>query len=189
MSANQAVHRMKTRVPQSGDKTRFPALTGRDRSIAKNKFKRNRAVEGGFRIAVMAAILRVDPTRLRTAAAAQADVGTFVSGMGTGQSMASGGTGMSGLLSEAACQFAGTVFDAAAGAVHDELTAHSTNLSAAADHYRRVDEEFGRRLRKLARRLSRRRDRLNSSPGRPPVGDHSSGGGRSRQPLDAVTVT
>jgi hypothetical protein len=34
-----------TRVPQSGDKTRFPALTGRDRSIAKNGFERNRAVE------------------------------------------------------------------------------------------------------------------------------------------------
>jgi hypothetical protein len=98
----------------------------------------------------MGARLRVDPRRLREAAHAQAEVSTFVSSMGTGQAMASAGTGMSGLLSEAACQYAGTVFDTAAGAVHDELTAHSANLSAAADHYHRVDEEFGRRLRKPA---------------------------------------
>ncbi|MCW2589116.1 MAG: secretion-associated protein [Mycobacterium sp.] len=92
----------------------------------------------------------VDPTHLCTAAQAQADVGTFVSGMTNGQSMASGGAGMSGLLSETACQFAGTMFDTAASAVHEELTDHSTKLSAAADHYHRMDEEFGRRLRKFA---------------------------------------
>jgi hypothetical protein len=96
------------------------------------------------------ATLRVDPSRLREAARAQAAVGTFVSGMGTGQSMASAGTAMSGLLSEAACQFAGSMFDTATSAVHDELTAHSTNLSAAAEQYHRTDEEFARRLRKLA---------------------------------------
>jgi hypothetical protein len=99
---------------------------------------------------VMGATLRVDPAHLRTAATAQADVGTFVAGMGTGQSMASASTGVSGLLSEVACQFAGTTFDTAADTVNDELTAHSTNLSAAADQYHRTDEEFARRLRKLA---------------------------------------
>ena len=93
--------------------------------------------------------MRVDPEQLRTAAAAQAKVGTFVSGLAAGQSMASAGTGMSGLLSEGACQFAGATFDTAAGAVHDELEAHSTSLSAAADLYHRTDEDFGRRLRKL----------------------------------------
>jgi hypothetical protein len=97
----------------------------------------------------MAATLRVDPEQLRKAAAAQAEVGTFVSGIVSGQPMASAAAGMSGLLSEAACHFAGTAFTTAATAVHDELTAHSANLSAAADHYHRTDEEFGSRLRKL----------------------------------------
>ena len=97
----------------------------------------------------MGGTLRVDPEHLRTAAAAQAKVGTFVSGMAAGQSVASAGSGMSGLLSAGACQFAGTTLDTAAGAVHEELTAHSTNLSAAADLYHRTDEDFGRRLRNL----------------------------------------
>jgi hypothetical protein len=97
----------------------------------------------------MGGTLRVDPEHLRTAAAAQVKVGTYVSGMATGQSMASAGAGMSGLLSGGACQFAGTAFDTAAGAVHDELAAHSTKLSAAADRYHRTDEDFGRRLRNL----------------------------------------
>ena len=91
--------------------------------------------------------MQVDPNRLREAARQQADIGTFVFGMGTGQSVASAGTGMSDLLSETACQFAGTMFDTAASAVHEELTDHSTKLSAAADHYQRADEEFGRRLK------------------------------------------
>ena len=94
--------------------------------------------------------MRVDPERLRRAAAAQTEVGTFVSGMAMGQSMASAATGMSGLLSEGACQVAGATFDAAAGAVHEELTAHSTKLSAAADRYQQIDEELGRRLGKIA---------------------------------------
>jgi hypothetical protein len=98
----------------------------------------------------MGATLRVDPARLRTAAEAQTEVSTFVSGMATGQSMTHAGSGMSGLLTEGACQFAGTIFDTAATAVHEELTAHSANLSSAADHYHRTDEELGRRLRKIA---------------------------------------
>lgn len=97
----------------------------------------------------MGGTLRVDPEHLRTAAAAQTEVGTFVSGMATGQSMASAGAGMSGLLSEGACEFAGVAFDTAAGKVHDELTAHSAKLTAAADRYHRTDEDFGRRLREL----------------------------------------
>jgi hypothetical protein len=94
--------------------------------------------------------LLVDPTHLRNAAQAQADVGTFVSAMNNGQSVASGGAGMSGLLSETACQFAGALLDSAASTVHEALTDHSTKLGAAADHYHRMDEEFGRRLRKFA---------------------------------------
>jgi hypothetical protein len=97
----------------------------------------------------MGGTLRVDPEHLRTAAAAQAEVGTFVSGMAAGPSVARAGAGMSSLLSEAACQFAGAALDTAARAVHEELTAHSTKLSAAADRYHQTDEDFGRRLRKL----------------------------------------
>lgn len=98
----------------------------------------------------MGGTLRVDPARLRTAAAAQTEVGTFVSGMATGQSVATAGTGMSGLLTEGACQFASTMFDTATTAVHEELSAHSTNLSSAADQYHRTDEDLGRRLSKIA---------------------------------------
>ena len=57
---------------------------------------------------------------------------------------------MSGLLSEAACQFAGTLLDTAASTVHEALTDHSTKLGTAADHYRRMDEEFGHRLSTFA---------------------------------------
>jgi hypothetical protein len=70
--------------------------------------------------------------------------------MSNGQSMATGGAGMPGLLSEAACRVAGSILDTAASAIHGELTDHSTKLSAAADHYHRTDEELGRRLRKFA---------------------------------------
>jgi hypothetical protein len=97
----------------------------------------------------MAATLRVDPAQLRGAATAQADVSTFVAGMGVGQSMAGARSAMSGLLTEGACQLAGTIFDAAASAVRDELTAHSVNLSTAADRYQRMDEDLGRSLRTL----------------------------------------
>ena len=97
----------------------------------------------------MAATLRVDPAQLRSAAAAQAEVSTFVAGMGVGQSMAR--SGMSGLLTEGACQLAGAIFDTAASAVRDELTAHSAHLSTAADRYQRMDEDLGRSLRTLTR--------------------------------------
>lgn len=98
----------------------------------------------------MAATLRVDPARLRAAAAAEAQVGDSVSRMGVGRSLFDAADGMPGLLSGAACQFAGAIFDAAAGRVRDELSTHSGKLSTAADHYHRADDELGRRLRRLA---------------------------------------
>lgn len=104
----------------------------------------------GFRIVYVGAVLRVDPTRLRIAAAAQSDVGAYVLGMAAGPSMANAGTGMSGLLVEQACQLAAARFDAAATAVHDELTAHAKNLSAAADSYHHTDGDLGRRLGTIA---------------------------------------
>ena len=98
----------------------------------------------------MGATLRVDPAQLRNAAKAQADVATVISGLGSGQAVSTAGGRMAGLRSETACHFAGTVFDAAAGTVHDELTAHSINLSAAAERYHQADEKYARRLRSLA---------------------------------------
>ena len=98
----------------------------------------------------MGGVLRVDPARLRTAAAAESDVGAYVSGMAAGPSMADAGAGMSGLFVEQACQLAGTMFDAAATAVHDELAAHAKNLSAAADKYHQTDGDLGRRLGTIA---------------------------------------
>jgi len=96
-------------------------------------------------------MLRVDPARLRTAATAQSDVGTYVAAMAAGPSMVDAGSGMRGLLVEGACQFAGTMFDAAASAVYEELTAHSRRLSSAADRYHQTDGELGRRLSKIAK--------------------------------------
>lgn len=98
----------------------------------------------------MGAILRVDPARLRSAAEEQADVGTVISAMAPGESLTTAGSGVSGLVSETACRFAASVLDAATTAVHDELTAHTRNLSAAADQYHRVDAELGGRLRTFA---------------------------------------
>lgn len=98
----------------------------------------------------MGGVLQVNPDRLREVARAQADVGEFISDLGAGQSMTSAGSGVAGLLSEGACQFASSIVDTALGAVHEELTKHSTNLSTAADHYSRLDEELGRRLRRFA---------------------------------------
>lgn len=60
--------------------------------------------------------------------------------------MATAGDGVPGLLTEGACQFAGTTFDTATTAVHDELLSHSENLSAAADRYQRTDDALGQRL-------------------------------------------
>ncbi len=98
----------------------------------------------------MGGTLRVNPDSLRNAARAQTDVGQFVSDMGIGESMASAGTGVSGLLSEGACQFAGSIVDAELDNVHEELTSHSTKLSTAAEHYNRTDGELGRLLPKFA---------------------------------------
>jgi hypothetical protein len=95
----------------------------------------------------METTLLVDPTHLREAARAQADVGAFVSGMNSGASVAGGGAHVAGLESEGACTLLGGLLDDATAAVHEALSDHSAKLIRAADHYQRADEEFGRRLR------------------------------------------
>jgi hypothetical protein len=70
--------------------------------------------------------------------------------MAAGQPLASGASAMSGLQSGAACQFVATIFDDVSDKMSDELAAHAEKLSAAAEAYRRADEDLGRRLRHLA---------------------------------------
>ena len=95
--------------------------------------------------------MRVDPDRLLSAARAQTEVGAAVSGMAAAQPIVTAGAAMAGLASEAACQFAGSLFDTATSTVHTELTEHASKLSEAAAQYQRADEELGSRIRKVAR--------------------------------------
>lgn len=101
-------------------------------------------------IALMAETLRVDPERLRVAAAAQAHVSAYIASIGAGQSMARAVPAMAGLTSGEACRFATAVLDAAAKAVSADLTSHSERLSSAAERYHHTDSELGQRLRRIA---------------------------------------
>ncbi|MDV3125716.1 type VII secretion target [Mycobacterium sp. 21AC1] len=98
----------------------------------------------------MSAYVRVKPESLRTAAHAEAQVGDQVSRTDAGTATAVGATGMSGLRSGAACQFAGTTLDEAATRAGAELAAHSKNLLGAAGRYEQVDSAFGERLSQIA---------------------------------------
>lgn len=97
----------------------------------------------------MAATLRVDPERLRAAAAAQADVGTYVSGMHAGRSVADAVSAMPGLFSGEACRAVAALLDGAATAAGADLTEHAQRLSRAADNYHQTDSEAGRRLGRI----------------------------------------
>lgn len=94
----------------------------------------------------MASTLRVDPSRLVAAAAAESDVGAFVSAMAAGQTLSGAAGGVSNLHSGAAIEFAATVIDAVGAAITAELTTHANRLTAAADTYRCTDEALGARL-------------------------------------------
>ena len=98
----------------------------------------------------MASTLRVDPERLTAAAAAQADVGAYVSGMGAGRSLGAAAQAMAGLESGTACQSVAELVDDVAAEVGAALTAHSDRLVAAADIYRAADDSLARRLRRIA---------------------------------------
>ncbi|OPX12991.1 hypothetical protein B1790_01985 [Mycobacterium sp. AT1] len=93
--------------------------------------------------------LRVRPDQLRAAASVQAEIGSFLSSMRSGASVADAGTGMAGLLTEGACRSVSVLLDSAASVVHQELADHADKLTAAANHYRGTDEELGRRLAKF----------------------------------------
>jgi Excreted virulence factor EspC, type VII ESX diderm len=95
---------------------------------------------------VMASTLRVDPARLLVAASAEGDVGASVAAIAAGQCLAGAAGGVSQLRSGAAIDFAASALDNVSAAINDELTAHATKLSTAADTYRRADEGLGSQI-------------------------------------------
>lgn len=95
-------------------------------------------------------MLRVNPERLRSAAAEEAQLSGYLSSLGAGQSMAGAVSAMSGLQSAVACQFAGVAMDNFAGTLVEDVSSHAARLGMAADRYQQADAEFGRRLRRLA---------------------------------------
>ncbi len=96
--------------------------------------------------------MRVDPDRVTSAASAQSGVAAFLGGMQPGASMAAAAGALPGFRTSQACGVVGSVFDAAVSTVSRELADHADKLSTAADRYRALDEELGRRLRRFAER-------------------------------------
>ncbi|MBJ7386219.1 MAG: ESX-1 secretion-associated protein [Mycolicibacterium sp.] len=94
----------------------------------------------------MASSLRVDPSALCASAAADAEVAYFMSELPVAQSMTRAAAGLADLRSGSACRFVGDVLDGATRALTAELSTHSESLVAAAQRYRRADEDLGRRL-------------------------------------------
>ena len=95
----------------------------------------------------MASPSRVDPSALCATAATDSEVAGFVSELPVAQSMTRVAADLGDLVSGSACRFVGDVLDGVARALADELSTHSERLVAAAERYRRADEDLGRRLR------------------------------------------
>lgn len=95
----------------------------------------------------MASSLRVDPSALYASAATDAEVSAFMSELSVAQSMTRAAGYLADLRSGSACRFVGEVLDGVARALADELSTHSVRLVAAAQRYRRADEDLGRRVR------------------------------------------
>lgn len=98
----------------------------------------------------MSSTLRVDPSRLVAAAAAEGDVGAFVAAMAAGQVLAAAAESVSQLRTGAAIEFAASAIDRAGSVIDAELSVHADKLITAADTYRRTDERLGRRLGAIA---------------------------------------
>jgi hypothetical protein len=97
-------------------------------------------------MSVMASTLRVDPARLVAAAAAEGDVGKSVSMMAAGSTLSAAAGGVPDLLTGAALQIAASAIDNVSAMINEELTSHADKLTAAAETYRRADDDLGRRL-------------------------------------------
>jgi hypothetical protein len=94
----------------------------------------------------MASPSRVDPSALCATAATESEVAGFMSELHVAQSMARASGDLADLVSGSACRFVSDVLDGAARALADELSTHSECLVAAAERYRRADEDLGRLL-------------------------------------------
>lgn len=94
----------------------------------------------------MASSMRVDPSALCASAATNAEVARFMSELPVAQLMTRAAVDLADLRSGSACLFVGDVLDGVARALTDELSTHSERLVAAAQRYRRADEDLGRRL-------------------------------------------
>lgn len=90
--------------------------------------------------------LRVDPTRLTAAAAAEREIGATVGSLAAGDTLHGAAAGVSQLSTGAAMTAAATAVDQVGAAVSRELMAHAGKLTGAADSYRRADEALGQRL-------------------------------------------
>ena len=99
------------------------------------------------RVAAMASSLRVDPSALCATAATESGVAGFMAELPVAQSMTRAAGNLADLLSGSACRIVGDVLDDVARTLADELSTHSERLAAAAERYRRADEDLGRRLR------------------------------------------
>jgi hypothetical protein len=102
--------------------------------------------EHGHRVATMASSLRVDPSALCAAAATDSEVAGSMAELLVAQSMTCAAGDLADLRSGSACRFVGDVLDGVARALIDELSTHSERLVAAAERYRRAEEDLGRRL-------------------------------------------
>jgi hypothetical protein len=98
---------------------------------------------------VVTAPLHVDPEHLRSAAAAQSAVASYVSGLATGQSMSAAVQSMPGLAVHEACCATGALLDALANDIGTDVARHAELMTVAAAHYQRMDSELGRRLRRF----------------------------------------
>jgi hypothetical protein len=95
----------------------------------------------------MASSLRVDPSALYATATTESEVAGSMAELPVAQSMTRAAADLADLSSGSACRFVGDVLDDVARTLADELSTHSERLAAAAERYRRADEDLGWRLR------------------------------------------
>lgn len=100
----------------------------------------------------MAAILRVNPDALGSAAATQAEVAAAVSSLHVGASISAAGAALAGLSCGSACQQAGAALDGVAAVIATDLSAHAERLTRAATEYRSTDQEQAAKLQQVAGR-------------------------------------
>jgi hypothetical protein len=94
----------------------------------------------------MPATLRVDPSAVHAAAAAQSAIAASLADPTAGAALADAAGAMTGFATAEACRSAAGFFTAATATARDGLAAHAGSLDAAATAYHRADAELSRRL-------------------------------------------